>query len=345
MKNSDFRALSSEAQEVLRRKAVNAVLDGMSQAKAAETFGVTRQAMCGWMKKYEEGGQKALKALQRGRPKGQGRLEPWQAAQTVKAITDQSPDQLKLPFWLWTREAVGDFIEKRFGVSVSIWTVGRMLKRWGFTPQKPIRRALEQDPIEVRKWMNETYPRIRAMAKRESAEIYWGDEMGMRSDHTTGTTYGRKGQTPVIPGTGKRFGCNMVSAITNRGEMSFMVFKHRFNANVFLVFLRRLVRQVGRKFFLIIDRHPAHVAKKVQNWISAHKDDLQIFFLPGYSPRLNPDELLNQDVKSNAVGRRRAATQSELLSHVRSYLRSTQRLPEIVRSYFRHKDVQYAAAS
>jgi transposase len=258
-------------------------------------------------------------------------------------IEDRCPDQLHLPFALWTREAVGQLIAQRYGIGLSVWTVGRYLAKWGFTPQKPLRRAYEQDPAAVKRWLEQRYPAIRVQAKAEKAEIYWGDEMGLRSDHQTGTSYGREGKTPTIPGTGKRFGCNMISAITNRGHLLFMVFRQRFTSAVFLMFLRRLVRQVGRKAFLIVDGHPAHRSAALKRWLAGQADRLRVFYLPWYSPKLNPDELLNQDVKSNAVGRRRPADQREMLANVRGYLRSTQKQPQVVRNYFHQENVRYAA--
>ncbi len=207
-----------------------------------------------------------------------------------------------------------------------------------------MRRAFEQNPEEVSRWLEEEYPMIQKQARREKAEIYWGDEMGLRSDHAVGRSYGRCGQTPVIPGTGQRFGCNMISSITNRGRLNFMVFKKRFRSDVFIEFLRRLVRQSKRKVFLITDRHPVHRSSAVRRWLDANRRRIRMFFLPEYSPKLNPDEYLNNDVKSNAVGRQRAADQSEMIAQVRSYLRQTQGRPEIVCNYFEHEDVIYAAA-
>jgi len=168
--------------------------------------------------------------------------------------------------------------------------------------------------------------------------------MGVRSDHVAGRSYGRRGQTPVIPGTGQRFGCNMISAITNRGRLNFMVFRERFKDRVFLHFLKRLVRQVPRKVFLIVDGHPVHRAARVTRWVSAHAKKIELFRLPSYSPDLNPDEMLNQDVKSNAVGRRRAESPSELVSAVRGFLRGRQRQPDVVSRYFHKDSVRYAAA-
>ena len=342
MKTQDARSLPSIAQEDLRKKAIKTVLDGKKQVEVAKVFGVTRQAVGKWVKAYREGGEKALKAKRRGRPKG-GSLLPWQAAQIAKAVIDRYPEQLKLPFYLWTREAVAQLIERRFGIQLSVWTIGRYLMRWGFTPQKPLRRAFEKNPEQVRRWVEEDYPMIRKQARRKKARIYWGDEMGLRSDHAVGRSYGRRGQTPVIPGTGQRFGCNMISAITNQGQLNFMVFKQRFRSDVFQEFLRRLVRQSKRKVFLIVDGHPVHRAIKIKKWVEKNADHICLFFLPGYSPELNPDEILNQDVKSNAVGRKRPHNQQELLTNVRGYLRSRQRQPRIVQQYFREKHVRYAA--
>ncbi len=339
----DARKLSPAAQEDLRRRVVTAVRDrGISQVEAVRTFQVSRGSIHNWLRAVEEGGTAALKVRKRG-PKRHSRLAPPQAATIVRMIDDRCPEQLRLPFALWTREAVGQLIRRRYGMHVSVWTVGRYLAKWGFTPRKPLRRAYEQDPAAVKQWLEEQYPAIRLRAKAQKAEIYWGDEMGLRSDHQTGTSYGRRGRTPTIPGTGQRFGCNMISAITNRGHLLFMVFKHRFTAGVFLTFLKRLIRQVGRKVFLIVDGHPAHRSAMVKRWRAGQTDRLCVFRLPGYSPKLNPDEVLNQDVKSNAVGHRRPTDQKEMMADVRGYLRSTQKQPQIVRNYFQEENVYYAS--
>jgi transposase len=314
----------------------------MRKADAARTFGVSRQAVHNWAKAHGEGGSKALAAKKKGRPK-QPRLNAGQVRETKRLIRDHCPDQLKLPFMLWTREAVCELLRERFGVSVSVWTAGRYLKSWGFTPQKPVRRAFEQNPEAVRRWLDEEYPAIAKAAKKAGAEIYWGDEMGLRSDHQTGTSYGLKGHTPVIPGTGQRFRCNMISAVTNRGRMGFMVFKERFTTRTFIVFLRRLVGHAGRMIYLIVDGHPVHRSSKVRKWLSEHEGEIKMFRLPSYSPELNPDELLNQDAKSNALGRRRPRDQEEMIDGVRSYLRGTQKRPDIVCNYFKEKHVRYAA--
>jgi len=338
----DARSLSSSAQEDLRRRVVRAVESGMSQTKAATVFGVARGTINRWMRLRVVHGVKALRAKKRGRPPAP-RLSRDEVRATIRLIVGRCPDQLLLPFALWTREAVQQLLQNRCGVSVSVWTVGRYLRSWGLTPQKPLRRAFEQDPVAVRRWLRSEYPEIERRARRERAEIHWGDEMGLRSDHQAGRSYGLRGRTPVIPGTGQRFGCNMISTVTNRGKLAFMLFEEKFNAPVFLKFLARLIRHARRKVFLVVDRHPVHKSARTKRWLERHAPKIQMFFLPAYSPELNPDELLNQDVKSNAVGRHRPIDRRDMISTVRSYVRGTQRRPPIVRSYFKAPHVSYAA--
>lgn len=343
MEQHDFRSLNPQAQEAIRFEAMAALKEGRSKTEVAAIFGVSRQAIHGWIAQQKSGGAQALRAKRRGRPVG-GRLNARQQKLICGLIEDHCPDQLKLPFYLWTREAVAHLIGRRLGVKLSVWTVGRLLGRWGFTPQKPARRAFEQDPRAVSSWLKRKYPAIGALARRERALIFWADEMGLRGDHAAGRSFSPRGKTPVILGTGKRFRCNMISAITNRGQMQFMVFKNRFSAPVFLKFLRRLLRQNRRKIVLIIDRHPVHVCKAVRRWFKAQRGRMRVYFLPGYSPELNPDEYLNQDVKTNAVGRTRPLDQKELIGNLRAYLRSTQAHRSAVKRYFQQRHVRYAAA-
>jgi transposase len=341
MAKRDARFLTSEAQEVLRVRVAGAVQEGMSQAEAARVFGVSRQSVNAWMKR-SRGGVKALRTGRRGRPRSP-RLPGRDSSRVIRKITGSCPDQLRLPFALWTREAVAQLLARDFGTTVSVWTAGRYLRSWGLTPQKPVRRAYERDPVAVARWLNDEYPAIVLRAKAERAEIHWGDEMGLRSDYQAGRSWGLRGKTPVIPGTGQRFRCNVISTVTNRGRLAFMLFTENFDAPVFLRFLRRLIRYAGRKVFLIVDGHSAHKAAPVRRWLAAHKDQIEIFFLPAYSPDLNPDELLNHDVKANALGRQRPATRPQMISNVRSYLRSTQKTPAVVCNFFHHELTRYAA--
>ena len=344
MKN-DARSYPPETQETLRRRAVAAVEGGMSQTLAAKTFGVTRQAVGKWVKVWRNDGEAALLAKKRGPKEDQlARLKGWQAAAIVRLITDHDPEQLKLPFVLWTAEAVGRLIHRKFKVEISTRSVRRYLRKWGFTPQKPVRRAYERDDEAARRWVEEEYPAIMKRAKAEKALIYWGDEMGVRSDHQAGRSYSPKGKTPVTRGTGQRFGCNILSALTNRGHLSFMVFKKRFKSSVFLAFLRRLVKQSKRKVYLIVDNHPVHKSKKVKAWLAENAGQISMFLLPGYSPELNPDEMLNHDVKANSVGRKRARNLKQLMGNVRRHLDMRKRDPQTVERFFHAETVRYAAA-
>jgi transposase len=345
MRNDDTRKESQKGQDGIRRKVVHAVVGGMRQVEAARIFGVSRTSIWAWMKVYKQSGAESLGSKKRGRKKG-GSLTAQQAASVRKLVLGKTPGQLRLPGFLWTRESVGLLIFRRFGLSLSRWTVGRHLKDWGLTVQKPAKRALEQNPAQVRYWLQTKYPTIVRQAAQEKAEIFWGDEMGLRSDHQSGTTWGAKGHTPIVRTSGSRFRSNMISAITNRGRMSFMVFAGKFITPVFIMFLERLIRHsAGRKVFLIVDRHRVHCSHKVSEWVSAHREKIELFFLPAYSPELNPDELLNNAAKAGVSRKVRATSQEELQASLRSYLLSTQRRPERVKSFFKGKHVVYAQAA
>jgi transposase len=342
MKTTDTRKLSISAQETIRIKAVAALMSGMTQVAAAKLFGVTRQAVGRWVKTFHQGGEAALKARKEGRPKGSGKLQSRQAAVIVKLMTDKDPRQLKLPFYLWTQDAVRGMIQRRFGIILSRSQIARYLRAWGMTPQKPVRRAYEQDPVAVAKWLTKEYPAIRARARREKAEIYWGDAMGMRSDHQAGTTYAPRGKTPKITATGRRFRCNMISAISNRGKLRFLLFKQEFSAAILLRLLRGLLKDTRRRVFVILDKHPVHRSATVRKWVTANHARIELFLLPSYSPELNPDELVNQDVKTNAVGRKPPHTLSQMVRNVRRHLKHRAADPDQVRRYFHHPSVRYA---
>jgi transposase len=344
MRKVDNRSLKAEVKEDIRQRAVLAVLEGRKVAEVASFLGVARQSVNRWLRDFREKGKKGLKTKAQGRPKVPSKLLPWQIAQIVNAIEHYCPDQLKLPFALWTREAVTQLIDQRFQIKLSRWTMGRLLKKWGFTPQKPTRRAYEQNLKAVENWLQVEYPAIRERARTEKAVIYWGDEMGLRSDHQAGTSYGKRGKTPVVRNSGKRFSCNMISVLTNKGELAFMVFEGKFNSPVFLRFLKRLLKHQSRKVFLILDGHPVHCSKLVKDWLQASINQIEVFFLPGYSPELNPTELLNQDVKANAFKIKRPRNKKELKSSLGSYMHSIQRQPQKVKNYFKSRFVQYASA-
>ncbi|SAL07696.1 helix-turn-helix, type 11 domain-containing protein [Caballeronia calidae] len=340
---TDARKLDQATQAHLRKMVVQAVRGGMTRAEAARTYGVSLRAVGNWMKLAREGGLRALRAGKRGRRQGSGHLTHPQAVRMRKLIIERMPDQLALPFYLWTRESVAQLIERECAVKVSKWTAGRYLKAWGMSAQKPVRRAYERKDEEIERWLNEDYPGIAKEAKQEGATIYWGDEMGLRSDHVSGTSFALKGETPVVRATGKRFGCNMISAITNRGELSFMVFEGTFKNATFIDFMKRLLRQATRKIYLIVDGHPVHRSKAVKRFVADNAERLRLIRLPGYCPELNPDELLNQDVKTNALGKSRPATKAEMIGTVRRHLHRRQKEPHVIRNLFKERHVRYAA--
>ena len=344
----DARSLSREAQVDLRKRVVHAVVDlGMKQRDAAKLFSVGIVSVCNWVNRYRDEGEASLEAKPKGPKPGSGALLTTEQSQEIRnLIVDQCPEQLKLPFALWTRESIRDLIQTRLGITMAIRTVGDYLHEWGFTPQKPVRRAYEQSPAAVQKWLDETYPSIAKRAKEEGATIYWGDEMGLRSDHSVGRSYGLRGQTPVIPATGKRFSCSMISALTNQGSLSFKVFTGTFTSKTLIDFCRRLIKQAGQqnqhKVFLILDGHPVHRSNVVRAWAESHKTQIELFCLPAYSPELNPDELLNQDVKTNVSRHGRPLNVQHLMTNLRCYLFSTQKRPDVVRNFFKEKHVKYA---
>jgi transposase len=342
-KRNDARTLESSALHLLRRQVVRAVRRGMSQTEAARTVGASLRAVSKWRRLDREGGLRALTLKRRGRRLGEGRLSAPRAARIRTLIVGKLPDQLKLPFYLWTRAAVASLIAREYGIKVSLITVGRYLRAWGLSPQKPVRRAYERNEAAIARWLKREYPAIARRAKREKAAIYWGDEMGLRSDHVTGTSYAPVGRTPVVRATGQRFGCNMISAITNKGALAFMVFQGKFKAPVFVAFLQRLLKQVTGKIYLIVDGHPVHKSRKATRFFARHSSRLRLIRMPGYCPELNPDELLNQDVKTNGLGTSRPTNRTELMAIVRRHLYRRQKQPQMITNLFREKHVRYAA--
>jgi transposase len=311
MTKQDFRNVSQKAQDEIRKRAVKAVLLGKLQTEVALIYGISRQSVNTWVNNYKRKGKQTLVSKKRGNPQ-EPKLKGHQAATIAKIIKDKHPEQLKLPFVLWTRESVRDLINKKFKIKLSLSTVGRYLKKWGFTSQKPLKRAYEQNNEAVKKWIDEDYPKIQKRAKKEKAEIFWGDETGLRSDHQAGKTYGEKGKTPVVIISAKRFKSNIISAISNKGQLAFSVFEGKFTSKKFIEFLKRLIKySKGKKVFLIVDNLSVHKSKEVQEFIDINKSLIELFYLPSYSPDLNPTELLNNDLKANAYKQKRPTSKTE----------------------------------
>jgi transposase len=310
--------------------------------QAAEMFQLSKSAVDKIWTRYKTKGSEGLKSKKRGVTEGK-KINGVQSAQVRELIKDKLPDQLKLPYGLWTREAVQQLMRMKFGIELSRWQVGRYLKSWGYTPQKPISKAFEQKPEQVKQWLEKEYPAIKKRAQREKAVIYFGDETGMRSDHQAGRSYAPAGKTPVIKRTGKRFSLNMISAISNRGHLQFMIIEGRFNSEVFQAFLKRMIRYSKQKIYFITDGHPAHKTKKLNEWLAQHKKRLEVFFLPPYSPELNPQEYVNQDVKTNVIGKKRPINKEQMKSNVEDFMMKRKNDRKQVQKYFHVSHVKYAA--
>lgn len=325
----------------LRKRGVASVQEGQSPEVVAKALGIGRTTMYGWLARYRDGGWAALDARKRGgrKPKLDAKAIQW----IYKIVTDKNPLQLKFTFALWTARMIGQLIYQRFGIKMSKSSVCRLLSQLGLTPQRPVWRAYQQRPAEVQKWLQEEYPRIRRLAQKQKALIFFGDEAGVRSDHHAGTTWAVKGKTPVVSSTGARFGLNLVSAVSAQGEFRFMTVKGRIGAPQFIEFIKRLIHNVPRMVFLIVDGHPVHKAKSVTRFVESVKDRFRLYFLPPYSPELNPDERVWNDLKNNAVGRQSITSSRQLQSIILSHLRLVQKSPDRVRSYFQNETTSYAA--
>lgn len=344
MSRRDARSLPAAAQEEKRRLAIRLRQEGRTFAEIGAIVGVHWATVLGWWKRFEAGGLEELAARRRGRRPGtHRRLTPAQERTIRRLISDKTPDQLRMPFALWTRAAIGELIERRCGVRLPVRTIGHYLRRWGFTPQKPLKRAYEQRPEAIQHWLRHAYPAIKARARREGAEIHWGDETSLSTSDPRGRGFAPRGQTPVLTVVARRTSVSFLSTITNQGKVRFMVLPGPLSAPILIRFLRRLIRDTDRKVFLILDNLNVHKAAKVRAWVHAHRDEIAVFYLPPYAPELNPDEYLNGDLKLGVAARAPARTKPELTQAARSHLRTLQRRPARVRRFFQHPLVSYAA--
>jgi transposase len=342
MRSSDARKLDRHTQESLRIRAVASVQEGQSPELVAKIVGIHRDTIYDWLAKYRQGGWNALK--RRPAPGRAPKLNAAAMRWIYRAVVEKTPQQFRFEYALWTRAMVAALILRTFKVRLAANSVGRLLAQLGITCQKPLSKAREQDATLVERWLAEEYPMIKAAAAKENAAIYFGDAAHIRSDHHAGKTWGKKGVTPVISRTGARYGMRLISAITAKGQMRFMI-KERggVNADVVIEFLKRLVAGAKQPIFLIVDRGPAHRAKKTARFVESLKGALRLFFLPSYSPDRNPDELVWKHLKADTVGRMSISNPADFKEKVMRSMRQLQNNPAKIMSFYQKPSLTYAA--
>jgi transposase len=349
MTKQDGRKLDKAALEERRRTIIRMKESGASENEIRIATGCCRQVIYtlwnNWTQckpKLRE--EKIIKVKAAGTKKGERRkLTPVQERKIQTLIKDKYPDQLKMYFALWTREAVMILIEQQFGIKLSIRTVGDYLKRWGFTPQKPMKRAYERDPEKVAEWLENTYPGIKRRAKYAKADIFWEDESTVKASDVRGRGYAPKGETPIVEATGKKESVSMMSAITNRGKISWKLYDGSITSERVLEFVKQLVKNRKRKIYLILDNSSTHRGKILKEWVAANKKKIEIYYLPSYSPDLNPDEHVNSDVKNGVGTKKPKRTKEELRKTTEEHLMMLKRTPKRIRRYFLDPAIRYAA--
>lgn len=340
----DARQLSDESLQTLRLRALRGIELGYSEVDLADLLGVCHETISRWWSAYTSAGTSALPGGRTGRPLGAGRfLSEGQAQHIQQCLDNQLPSALGIPHALWTRRAVRELIQKEFGIVLAERTVGQYLHRWGYTPKKPTRHARRQDPDEVEQWLQETYPAIEVQAFREHADILWTDEVGVAADHHPGTGYARRGERATMDVPKPHIRVNQISAISNAGTVQFMTYKGMLNGLIFLDFLKRLVAAAPRKILLIADGLQAHKTPEVQTWLWEHAGQIEVFYLPAYSPELNPVEYLNNDMKATVNEPGLPDNRGALKTRIEAFMSKLATVPSHVISYFLHPWAQYAA--
>ncbi|MGK0380144.1 MAG: transposase [Patiriisocius sp.] len=344
MKKKDFRSIDSSTRQEIRKMAIKKIASGVQKKVVADFYNVNQNTINNWVKKHKEKENKGLFDSKRGVKSADKKLLNTSQEQAIQnMIIDVMPDQLKLDFASWTRRAVKDLINKKLGVNIAVNKVGDYLRSWRFSPQKPKKKAYKQNPIAVQKWLEQEYLAIKEKAKLEKAIIHWGDETGVRNSNQHGRSYAPKGRTPVKKHMSKRFSINMISTITNQGFIQFMIYKENMNADVFIKFLNQLIKSQENKVFLILDNLRVHHSKIVKLWVEDHKNDIELYYLPSYSPEKNPDEYLNCDLKYGLSEKSAPKTAEKLKENLENHMNMLQGNNARVKSYFNHKDIKYAA--
>lgn len=346
MEKSDARKITGAALEERRKAVIRLYRSGKYKTyqEISEVTGIHRNTASIWIRNWEKDGNRTLKTKHRGRSLGEcRRLLPHEEAQICKDLVDHCPDQLKLPFMLWTRQAIQLQIKSRFGIDLPIRTVGDYLKRWNFTPQKPIKRAYQRNDKAVQDWLTNRFPAIKEQARKENAAIYWGDETGIRNDESKGRSYAPQGETPVVKVNPVLEKINMISAISNQGKVLFMFYKENMTVQLLIEFLKRLVRENDKKVFLVLDNLRVHHSKLLMDFLTEQAAFIKLFYLPSYSPDLNPDEFLNRDLKSNLNNKPLGRARGKIEENAKQHMDSLQTDEEKVKRLFHAESVRYAS--
>jgi transposase len=343
-KKPDRRRAPTEVRLELRRQMLMLREQGKTHAEIAQITGYRRPYVTSMLKRLSAAPQLLESMSRGGRPQGSLRaLTAKEERRAQQLICGKCPDQLSLPFALWTRAAIRELIRREFDIRLSVRGVGEYVARWGYTPQKAARRAYERDDAAVQDWLSIEYPKIKARAKRENAEISWGDETGVRSDESRHRGYAPPGQTPIIKIPARRKSLSMIAAVTNQGKVRFMIYPGGLSPQRLIVFMQRLIKEARRKVFLILDNLNVHKAKVVRDWLAAHADRIQVFYLPPYSPELNPSEYFNGDLKGAIQRGIPPKDVQDLKRTMLSHSRRIQKSPARVRAYFKNRHIRYAA--
>jgi transposase len=337
---SDGRKLTHSQGEYIRIQSVKAVREGKeSPEDVMKTFGLHRSNIYKWLKIYDNQGYAGLKST---KSKGPSPKMTVKQKQQLYNYLQKNPLQLKFDYALWTIEMIVELIQMKFDVQYSSVQVGRILKEIGFSQQKPLERAYQQDPEKVDKWLKTAYPLIKKEAKKEKREIYFSDEAGFHATAQYGSTWAPKGQTPILKTTGQRQKVNCISAINNQGKLRFMLYDEKFTAAVFIRFLKQLMHKQKGNITIIVDGHRTHFTKAVKEYIIFQKGKLKLYQLPPYSPELNPDELVWNNTKQKVAKRKHNKTGATFTQVVKDTMVELQRNKNMVASFFYEKNVCYA---
>lgn len=345
MEKIDNRKLKPEALYERRKQVIRLHKLAHNPNQIAKMCELSHTAVTKVIGLYEQGGMAALKLGQRGRRTGESRqLTPDQELHIQRMICEKRPEQLKMDFALWSRAAVSQLIEQEYQITLPVRTTGLYLKRWGFTPQKPIKRAYEQSPVAVQAWLDTAYPAIAKRAKAEDGEIHWGDETAVVNTDVRGRSFAPRGKTPVTMAVGgTRQKLSMIASVTNQGKARWMIIDGAFNHERLIEFFESLIKDAGRKIFLILDNLSVHHCKPVKAWVAEHISEIEVFYLPSYSPELNPEERLNADLKQVIRSKVQVRTKEKLRLATENHMSDIASKPERVKTYFQDAFVKYAA--